>query len=77
MIIFVCITASFDGASFTLIIVRSSERLEIPLLASLLKFLEQSGRIVIPANQSISQQILEDFKLAGFVNATARENGGN
>lgn len=71
------ISASFNDASFTIIIIKSSVCLGIPLFAFLLKLLKPSGRIVVPTNQSNLHQIFENLKLAGFVNATARENDGN
>lgn len=58
---------------FTLIIVKSSENLDIPFLASLLKSLKPSGRLVIsPKN---ADQVSENLKLAGFVNIDTKGNG--
>lgn len=63
----------FDGASFTLIILKSSESLEIPVLATLLKFLKPSGRIVVSPQSN--DQLLENLKLTGFVNVAIEGNG--
>lgn len=72
MHIYAYFAAPYDDSTFTLIIIKSSEDLDIQLFASLLKLLKTNGRIAIPSEHS--EEILERLKLAGFINVTRFNN---
>lgn len=65
--------ASYGDSTFTFIIVKTNDGLDIPFFASLLKLLKPSGRILVPAKDA--NQLLENLKLAGFINTDTKENG--
>lgn len=67
--------ASYEKASFTLIVLRVSDQKDIEFYAKLLKLLKPKGRLVHP-NQN-TDSVLENLKLAGFINASANGNGEN
>lgn len=54
-------------------VLRLSEPKDIQFYAALLKLLKPKGRIVHPGQQA--ETVLENLKLAGFVNAAAAGNG--
>lgn len=65
--------ASHQNASFTLVVLRLNEPKDIQFYATLLKLLKPKGRLVHPGKQA--DTVLENLKLAGFVNANVAGNG--
>lgn len=73
MNLFHFLLASYEDSTFTFIIVKTNNGLDIPFFASILKLLKPSGRILVPSKDD--NQILENLKLAGFINIDPKENG--
>lgn len=70
---FIIISASYENSTFTLIVLKISEDKDIQFLATLLKLLKPKGRLV--SSTQNSQKVLENLKLAGFVNSSVNGNG--
>lgn len=70
---FVSLSASYENSTFSFIIVKTNDGLDIPFFASILKLLKPSGRILVPSKDAT--QMLENLKLAGFINTVTKENG--
>ncbi|XP_031632155.1 anamorsin homolog [Contarinia nasturtii] len=65
--------SSYKDSTFTLIILKVKECLDIPLLATLLKLLKPSGRFAVTPHNN-PNDLIESLKLAGFVNISTTEN---
>lgn len=71
--IFIQISASYENSTFTLVVLKVNEEKGIEFLATLLKLLKPKGRLV--SSSQNAEKILENLKLAGFVNSTVKGNG--